>query len=575
MIKMTFILIGLIFFNVGRAQNTTSPSSTTAEQWIEDIDFLVDRLETTHPKPFNWTNALLFSERVTQLKTSLNQLSYGQISLELMKLVAMLGDGHTHLQPAPGQEASRWFPVRFYQFEDGLFITAIDKRYKRFAGAEVIKIAGQDPQSVHQKTNELYPAENHFGATEQVFYLSNAFVLHHLGIIDDVDFLPLRLKLPNGHMETVRLESVHSSLDFYMDWRFWGEVFGPEFTEEDGVEYSTAFDEKPPSDFLNEHAVLQKSDLGLPLHLRSRIAWWGDYLVDSQTLYLQFNSVQDRKNQTFADFYTRFFKEADRLTIDKFVLDLRYNSGGNGALGVPFINEIIKREGLYRPGKFFVVTGRKTFSAAVSHVLSELVLHHLQPVIIGEPSAARWNMFGDPVTYYLPHSNLKLNVSSRYYQGSYWGDKTDVISVDVPIRFSSVDYFSKRDPVMEFINGLDRFETVLHTAQQKGADAAQSQYLALKKRFGKHSWWRPFKEAEMNRLGYGLLSKGAIEDALILFKLNTQEYPQSANTWDSLGEAYSKIPDKENTIACYEKALQIDPDYPNSGFARALLEANR
>ena len=57
---------------------------------------------------------------------------------------------------------------------------------------------------------------------------------------------------------------------------------------------------------------------------------------------------------------------------------------------------------------------------------------------------------------------------------------------------------------------------------------------------------------------------GRIDDAITLFKLNVEDYPKSANVYDSLGEAYEKKGDKENALASYRKALSIDPRLPTA-----------
>ena len=67
-------------------------------------------------------------------------------------------------------------------------------------------------------------------------------------------------------------------------------------------------------------------------------------------------------------------------------------------------------------------------------------------------------------------------------------------------------------------------------------------------------------ERRLNRLGYRLLGLERIEAAIALFRLNTEWYPRSANTYDSLGEAQAKAGHKEDAVANYEKALELDPD---------------
>ena len=61
-----------------------------------------------------------------------------------------------------------------------------------------------------------------------------------------------------------------------------------------------------------------------------------------------------------------------------------------------------------------------------------------------------------------------------------------------------------------------------------------------------------------------LLSSGKTSDAIAVFQRNVQEYPQSENVYDSLGEAYMKAGQKELAIQNYEKSLQLDPKNENA-----------
>lgn len=45
-------------------------------------------------------------------------------------------------------------------------------------------------------------------------------------------------------------------------------------------------------------------------------------------------------------------------------------------------------------------------------------------------------------------------------------------------------------------------------------------------------------EGPMNALGYELLGQGRLDDAIAVFELNVEAYPQSANVYDSLGDGY-------------------------------------
>jgi Protein of unknown function (DUF2911)/Tetratricopeptide repeat len=66
-------------------------------------------------------------------------------------------------------------------------------------------------------------------------------------------------------------------------------------------------------------------------------------------------------------------------------------------------------------------------------------------------------------------------------------------------------------------------------------------------------------EGELNAYGYQLLAAGDKDKAIEVLLLNTKKHPESANTWDSLGEAYATKGDKKNAIASFKKSLSMNP----------------
>ena len=73
-----------------------------------------------------------------------------------------------------------------------------------------------------------------------------------------------------------------------------------------------------------------------------------------------------------------------------------------------------------------------------------------------------------------------------------------------------------------------------------------------------------FEEATLNNLGYRLIQKNRLADAIEIFKLNTEAYPQSGNVWDSLGEAYMLGGERELAIRNYRKSLEVNPKNTNA-----------
>lgn len=78
-----------------------------------------------------------------------------------------------------------------------------------------------------------------------------------------------------------------------------------------------------------------------------------------------------------------------------------------------------------------------------------------------------------------------------------------------------------------------------------------------------------FNEPILNFLGYELLNDKKNGEAIEVFKLNVREYPESYNTYDSLGEAYLRNGQKDLALKNYTKSLELNPDNSN---ARQMIE---
>ena len=99
-------------------------------------------------------------------------------------------------------------------------------------------------------------------------------------------------------------------------------------------------------------------------------------------------------------------------------------------------------------------------------------------------------------------------------------------------------------------------ETIFKTILEKGIAPALAQYREIKE---KRADTYQLNEAEMNIYGYQLLQMKKITEAIELFKLNVEAFPQSSNVYDSLGEAYMINGDKELAIKNYEKSVELNP----------------
>lgn len=93
----------------------------------------------------------------------------------------------------------------------------------------------------------------------------------------------------------------------------------------------------------------------------------------------------------------------------------------------------------------------------------------------------------------------------------------------------------------------------------RGAQETVARYEEIVKASGK----KP-DEGLQNMMGYLMLNSGRVDLAIALFQRNVDEYPESSNVYDSLGEAYAAAGKKDLAITNYEKSLQLDPKNTNA-----------
>ncbi len=81
-------------------------------------------------------------------------------------------------------------------------------------------------------------------------------------------------------------------------------------------------------------------------------------------------------------------------------------------------------------------------------------------------------------------------------------------------------------------------------------------------------------ENEINNLGYKLLEMNQLPEAIEVFKLNVEAYPQSWNVYDSLADAYLRNNEKELAIKNYQKSLILNPKNANAIQALKTIKVN-
>ena len=509
----------------------------TAEAWREDLRTLAEQLPRIHADAFHAVSREEWGREVAALDRAIPTMTPNAIAVGLMRLVARIGDGHTSLNPFfLGGDAVSFHSAgaRLYAFSDGIFVRSADGGHRELVGAKLVGVGGVPVEEAFRRVAEVVSHDNEGGLRLVVpMYLGVPEILGGLGLGDG---RTARWELEkDGRRFSVELPGVSPLAH--------GHGGGSVFIDPPGWIDARSASGKPA-----------------PLWLKSPgDLYWMEYLAGPRVLYVQYNGVADKPEESIAAFFARVFRFAGEHPVDRFVLDIRLNSGGNNFLNAPVVAGMLRAH-LDDRGKLFVVIGRSTFSAA-QNLVNDLS-RFARPTFVGEPTGSRPSQYGDHEIVRLPRTGMAVAVSAMYWPDRTKPDPRAWTAPRIPAPLSFAAYRDGHDPAMEAIAQYRSIAAALRPALESNDAGAVERA------------WRAFRadpvapqapiEAEMNDLGYDALRDGRREVAVALFRLNVEAYPKSPNARDSLGEAYLASGDSARARDCYREVLALEPGNANA-----------
>ena len=368
-----------------------------------------------------------FHAAVDRLDRDIPQLTDAQILVELKKLMALLDDGHAFVLPRRDDTAlRRALPVLLYQFVEGVFITATAPEHARLLGARVLAFDDHLLVDVVNTLGPLIARDNdHWASFIAPQLMRQTVIMHGVGVLADPAQATLTVELADGATSKVTLPA---------------DALASPLIEAEPC---------PPSWRFLPHEVPGE----LPRYLRNPAApYWFDVLDPEPMAYVQWNSIADARAEPVDRFWDRLLRAVDEHGLDRLVIDLRANGGGNTFLTVPVLHRLIGHQRINQRGHLFVVIGRNTFSAA-QNFTTELA-RHTNAIFVGEPTGSRPNFVGETAPFELPNSKLLANVSDLYWQTSWPLDHRSWIAPDVYAPPTFAAFAVNRDVAIEAILSL-------------------------------------------------------------------------------------------------------------------------
>src|SRR4030095_2607153 len=130
------------------------------DQWRQDLQFLATQLPLLHRNAFFKIPRAQFDQAVADLDRDIPNLQDHEIVVRMRRLVALIGDAHTNLNPAGSTQQLRLYPLKLYWFSDGLYVTDAASQYRQLLGAPLGRIGSTNVQQANAAVSELIPHEN-------------------------------------------------------------------------------------------------------------------------------------------------------------------------------------------------------------------------------------------------------------------------------------------------------------------------------------------------------------------------------------------------------------------------------
>ena len=178
--------------------------------------------------------------------------------------------------------------------------------------------------------------------------------------------------------------------------------------------------------------------------------FWFAELPEKSTLYIHDRLVLNEENgQSFAAFFQEMFRKIEAANYQRVVLDIRLNGGGDNTLIEPLKAGFKSMPVFQTKGRFFVVTGRLTQSAAQN--FTTFLERNTKAIFVGEPTGESPNHYGDPDPVELPSSGIGINLSRKRWNDSSPDDLRPWTEPSVPAPLTFSDFRKGRDPALEAI----------------------------------------------------------------------------------------------------------------------------
>lgn len=410
-----FFIAAMLSFS-GNCQIITKYPPDRDARWRADIDYFASELPVRQKDFSLLVSEDQFAREVTELKRQVPQLSDADIILRLSRITAKLGVAMTsaYVGTVTNTMALKYYPIRFRWFPEGLAVVAAAPQYQGALGARVLRIGTLTPQQVEAIVAPYISHENtNWLRHESPRYMTLVDLMQREKIAGRDGHLQLTCAPPGG-------KPLLLDIDPHAPGRL-----------------------QHVTDVLHIPMILCRHPAKAP--------YWYEYLPKDSTLYIQYSKCTNDPASPFADFVSGMLAFADSHPIERVVIDLRFNQGGDSRVVKPLIDGLKSRVSQNSIGRVYTLTGDGTFGAAMWAAFD--CRTQLQSVLVGEPTGSKPNHHGRPIgqpkdCFLLPNSKLAVAYTTVFFR-LIPDDDPLALQPDIFVPNTLKDFLAGRDQALE------------------------------------------------------------------------------------------------------------------------------
>jgi len=370
-----------------------------AGQWHQDLAYFARELPKRHLNAFHAVSREAFDAAVKQLESRIGTATDEEMAVGLIRLTAMVGDGHTRVNIP--KEWHR-LAIQIQPFGDEWRITRVTAPTKPILGAKVAAIGGVPIAEVVKRLSPL-SAQDELPPWQRVMvasHMNTAEVLRGVGI----DPSEITAVADDGTSSTLPLSTMLISEQTRQPWITLGTA-------------PTLSLREPESAFVIQHLPAKK------------------------TVYANW-----RRYENLADYSAKLWQLVDSTDTKRVIIDLRQNGGGDFKVGRRYmVSELARRAGKVEG---VILIGARTFSAAMVNAIDFRKDAHA--LLVGNTIGEKPNSYSENDEMTLPASRLSISYSTRLYK-FVPDDAPNVVEPDQRVEQTWADAKAGRDAALEWV----------------------------------------------------------------------------------------------------------------------------